>query len=438
VRHQSGATAARARKRKADEFWRARKELALIQKWARARQAAPFAVLAEILAEVTCHIPPAVQLPPLIGGNGTLNMLIASTGYSSAGKGAAAGTARAAFAWRGFMGRQRLPLGSGEGLAKAFGYVRYDKETQQHDLVRTDYSVIVEITEIDTYDALSSRMGATLSPQLRQLYSGEPLGFGYADAKKRVIIPAHTYRSCVVAGVQPGRGAVILDDVDGGFAQRWLWLPATDPEAPDTPPNAPGRMTWYPPDSLSRIAADDTEPYVMAVCEKAEDEIRAERLPDLRGQSDGLEGHSRYTRLKVAAALSLLGGSDAVEDEDWALAGYLMEISDATRDTTESLLREKAAAANVARGRREGIRADVAATTANKRATERIGKNVLRGMPDYPAWQSERDIRRNIANRDRDSLDEVLDNLVEIGRLERRKLEGRADRIGVQYRLVPL
>lgn len=56
------------------EFWQARPELALIHRWAKARRASPEATLGLVLARVVAAVPPFVVLPPLIGGEVSLNL----------------------------------------------------------------------------------------------------------------------------------------------------------------------------------------------------------------------------------------------------------------------------------------------------------------------------------------------------------------------------
>ena len=417
-----------------ERFWESRKELRLIREWARARRAGPWAVLGEVLAAVVCRTPPNVVLPPLTGGYGTLNMLIALTGKSGAGKGTSGSVARDAVAYSGdsiMASPARVPLGSGEGLAKTFGY-SHKGESGGIELVRTAYTAIVTVTEIDNFAALGARNASTLSPQLRQLYSGEEIGFGYSGADKRVIIPAHSYRACVVAGVQPGRGEVILGDTDSGFAQRWLWFRLGDPQAPDSPPTEPDQIGWALPASMAEMD-EDSKQLVMPVAQVAVDEIDAARLARLRGHGeDEIAAHSHYTRLKVAAALGLLAGRDRVTAEDWELSAVLMRVSDATRDATAALLREKAAEANRERGRAEGIRSVVAAETSSKLALERVGQNVLKKT--RREWTSASDIRRQMPQRDREMLDDVLAYLVDNGKLEHQAIKNRNGQIGNQYR----
>jgi hypothetical protein len=324
----------------------------------------------------------------------------------------------------------RIPLGSGEGLAKNFGFSMRDKDTGSHSLVRTAESVIVTIAEIDTFRALSDRSGSTLSPELRKLYSGEELGFGYADLSKRVIIPGGSYRSVVVAGVQPGKGETILGDPDGGFPQRWLWLPAYDPAAPDTEPSEPSVWDWSPPGSAGSSSG---EIVVMKVAVGIRREIKEDRRARLRGDAADMEAHALYTRLKVAAALSLLSGTDRVSLSDWELAGLVMSVSSRVRAKVEGMLSKKAAAENVARGRQEGVRAAVAAESAASASLVRVGRNVMKLMLPRGEWMSEAAMRRKISAADRVLLKEVLAWLVERGSLEERAHVYQGQK-GLQYR----
>ena len=102
---------------------------------------------------------------------------------SGLGKNAAANAAEAAFQWEGVLGVidkgrvPRIPLGSGEGLPKTFGYMGND-ENKKKVLVRTRESAIITIAEIDTLKGISSRGGANRHRQLRLPFTGETLGFG--------------------------------------------------------------------------------------------------------------------------------------------------------------------------------------------------------------------------------------------------------------------
>jgi hypothetical protein len=414
-----------------EEFWKSRPVLSHIRDWARAKRAAPWATFGEVLAEVVCHTTPALQLPDYIGGYGTLNMLIAITGKSGAGKNSASQVAGRAFDWKGIGSIEdkveRLPIGSGEGIAKMFGYSVRDKETGQLTLLRTETSIIITIPEIDTYTAINSRSGSTLSPELRKLYSGERLGFSWSDPTKKVIIPEHEYRAAVIAGVQPGRGEAIIGDSESGFAQRWLWLPAIDRMAPAVRPGEPDVLSWEPPNYKGRI-------HIMKVCEIAADEIDADRVESLHDSGDDMGSHALYTRLKVAAGLALLDGRDSVGEDDWELSAYVMRVSDRTRNMIAAHLQQKASEANVARGRAEGVRIVAANRTVQDDARLRISQNVLKHVRAANGWISYVTLRNKIAQRDRDEVQGIIDELVTSGTLESREIVYQ-NQPGIQYRI---
>jgi hypothetical protein len=411
-------------KREADPeeeaFWASRPVLAHIQKWAQARRAAPWAVLGEAMAEAICHTPPGLRLPP---GDGTLNMLVAVVGKSGAGKNVAMKAARNALQWHGVVGLvensvSRIPIGSGEGISRSFGYTRKDKDTGEQVMSRSCYSAIFTIPEIDTFTAINGRPGATISPELRKLYSGEDLGFNWADPTRKVIIPEHSYRACVIAGVQPGRGEAILGDIEGGFAQRWLWLPAVDIYAPDVKPGEPYPIVWNPPGPISSLSSED-EKYVMKVCDVALDTIDSERISTLRDMAgEDIQSQEMYTRLKVAAALALLDGSETVREEDWELSAFVMEISRRTRLTIEGHLAKKAHQAIIAGGRSDAIRETAKQATIVRTENTRVAGNVIKQLKKAGDWVSYGKLKNSIAYKDREALPEAIRALLELKRIE--------------------
>jgi hypothetical protein len=149
---------------------------------------------------------------------------------------------------------------------------------------------------------------------------GEPLGFTYVDREKRLTIPRHSYRMGLITGIQPGNAAPILEDHSSGTPQRFLWLPADDPGAPDERPDDPGTY----PDPLGTF--HDRSRRQMHVCETARAEIDAARVDHLGGNTtDALDGHALLAQLKIAAGLAILDGrTDAITEEDWQLAASSM------------------------------------------------------------------------------------------------------------------
>jgi hypothetical protein len=420
------------------DFWTARKGLELLHGWARARRVAPWAMLGEALALVLCRTPPAVRLPALVGGPGSLNSLFALTGPSGQGKGAAGQAIRDALdVWQQV---EIVPIGSGEGLAKTYGRGLRDKDTGQYEVQRIRYSALLTVREIDTLGALRERSASTLTPQVRQLYSGEELGFGYADPDKRVIIPAHSYRGCLVAGVQPGRGAVLLGDADAGTPQRFVWLSATDPDAPDSAPDCPSGIAWELPPEIGPIGDGDPHPHVLEVCGVARQVIDSARLARLRGQGDALDGHALFTRLKIAAALALFNGQADVGEEDWQLAGVVMGVSDRTRELVADELRKAAQRENEARGQSEATRARIVRRSTEADSVTRTTQRILKVLGRSKDWVTHSDLRRACGPGYRDYFDDAIETLGEGKRIEVRDIErhsGGFGGTGVQYRSTP-
>lgn len=414
------------------KFWDAHPVLRHIRAWALSRRASPWAVLGECMCEAVCHTPPTLQLPPLVGGNGSLNMLVALTGKSGAGKDAAESAAAEAFSWSGVPGIiddsvPRIPLGSGEGLARNFGYTYRNPDTGKNEVVRTDESVIVTITEIDTFSAVQGRSGSTLSPELRKLYNGQALGFGYADPSKRVIIEKHSYRSCVISGVQPGRGNVILGDIEGGFAQRWLWLPAEDPYAPRSRSQISSVMPWSPPD------IDYDAVMVMPVCDAIVDSTDEVRFETLRGTGSDIDSHSQYTRIKVAAALALLFGQWGISDEVWELSQYVMKVSGRTRASVVAVLSAGAIARSEEEGKLHGVRT---AAAHDAEVDTRVEKNLLKYLSDLGRgeWIAKRSLIGKLNSRDKAVGAVVLGRLVSDGKVQKDSFEYKGTP-GTKYRL---
>jgi hypothetical protein len=362
-----------------DEFWNSRPDLATLRQWAQAQMVSPWALLAECLAEVIARVPPTFVLPKIVGTYGTLNMLLAITGDSSAGKSAAAGVAEDALAIHDefdFMKPERIPIGSGEGLVKNYAF------RKDGIVVRSAYTSIPTAYEIDTLNAIIARGGETLTSQLRQFYSGEQLGFGYTGSDKRVMVPKYSYRGVLIAGVQPERSGVIVHDHASGFAQRWMFFSATDPYLPEERPECPEPLNWQIPRGLYELDHEAGKPLeVMQVCEAAAEEILAARRLSLSGMAskeDKLRGHSLLTQEKFAAGLALLAMRTEIADEDWKLAAYATERSDALRLACLSALRKQEYEAARHEGRKDGIRQDASEAMRGQVSDRRLERLVLK------------------------------------------------------------
>jgi hypothetical protein len=307
-----------------EDIW-ADPTLGHIRTFAQARLTSPWATLGTVLMRSLATVPADITLPPIVGGLGSLNLFLAVVGDSGMGKGASVAAARDAVHLP--IDAPHLPVGSGEGLVKAYAH-RERMETATGDkewqTVQDRQSIVFDVSEVDQLAALSGRTGSTLMNQLRSAYSGELLGSSYADPEKAVTLEPHSYRLALIVGVQPRRSGAILSESDGGTPQRFVWMPAADPLVPTTSPAEPESLTvapvrWSPGQKVMKVPA------------AAENAIRENRQAALRGERPPLDGHALFTRLKVAAALAVLDGRGHLNLRDWDLSALIMAKSDETR-----------------------------------------------------------------------------------------------------------
>lgn len=352
------------------EFWESSAQLRDLRQFARARLVGPAAMLGTTLARVTAHIPPNVVLPPIVGGHASLNLFVALVGRSGESKSA---SMRASFDWLDIEpDYPPSKPGSGEGLAKCFAYTsKAGNVTRQ---IGKQWSVLAQLPEVDALSATVNRGGATILSTLREGWSGERIGFDYAGADKRIVLRDNRYRLCLVMGVQPERAGWLMADADGGTPQRFVWFPASDPDAPDTEPPEPPRLPlgrWREPGpgavmdadavrvNLLDTPADPSEYVVIGTPAVAVERIKATQRAIRRGATDvdPLDGHTLLCRLKVAAALMALEDrQDEITEADWERAGVVMKVSDLTRTDVRRKIQERTEGAERSRGRSEAQR----------------------------------------------------------------------------------
>jgi hypothetical protein len=388
------------------DFWTARPHLARIHGWARARMAAPTAVLAVALARVIAATPSQVVLPPIIGGEVSLNVFFALVGNAGGGKGAAERAGAAAVDVSGGVEFHETSAGSGEGIAHLF--MRRNKQ----QVVQHTHAALLSVAEVDTLAGLKHRQGSTLMPELRKAWMGEPLGFAYADPAKRLPVKAHQYRLNMLVGVQPTRAAVLVDDADGGTPQRYVWLATTDPAMPDDTPDPPPRISWKPP---SINASGLT---VIPVCEEATSTIRGAHLARQRGDGDALDGHALLCRLKVAAALGILDHRVEVNAEDWRLAGLVMQQSDATRSRVVERLRAGRRQANIAQGEAEATREVIKRRVVEDAEVQRACQAITRHLRRAGGWVNHGEVRKAVTGSLRGHFEQAMENLTSAGQID--------------------
>lgn len=398
------------RRRLPDPFWSARPVLRHALDLARARGVGPWAVLGVALARAIATIPPEIALPGIVGSRMSLNLFIALTGPSGGGKGAAEAAAIDGFHFSGAP-VDTVPLGSGEGIGRTFR-----PTGTKPDEPNAITSAIFSAPEIDTVAALASRQGSTLSAELRKVFSGEALGFANAGKDTRNVVATGSYRACLTVGVQPARAHTLLDASDGGLPQRFVWLPVSDPDAPDDSPEDPGTHRVTRPSWLRAVGST----VELVVPESASRSIRGHRLAVLREDPkvDPLDGHALLTRLKVAAALMALDGRTVVDDSDWSLAGYIMDVSTYTRERCQRTLADQARRANTARALATAERDEIISDRKLQRCKDGIVRTLLRA-PEHGIAHAQ--LRRALKSDIRDEFDAAITDLLNDGRIVARR-----------------
>jgi hypothetical protein len=385
-------------------FWALRPTYTHLHQFARSRLVAPWAVLGATLARVATAAPPTATLPPIVGGKASLNAFIALVGPPGAGKNAAVSVAKEALQTPPI---DTVPLGSGEGISHMF--MRRPRPTKADpDPEPEQYreKCLVTIGEIDTFMAVAGRRGATLGAQIRQAAMGEELGFFYVDTSKRLLVPEHSYRLCVIAGIQPKRAGSILvgPEADGGTPQRFIWLPALDPTLTERAAEV-APMRWDPPIWPDRGTH-------LGVCGLAWDHVTARRIEAVQAGLDEMEAHATLLRLRVAAILALIDGRTTVAEDDWHISQIVMDMSTLTREHCVQVLCEVAAETNRRQGEAEAARAAVLEVSADERTMSRVCNAVVRKLAKVGGPVSQGQLNKTLAGRDRAYLDAALDRLL--------------------------
>ena len=203
---------------------------------------------------------------------------------------------------------------------------------------------------------------------------------------------------------------------------------------PDERPEEPEDIwEWEPPGLVPDLAYSDG-PHVMEVWRGAWEAIDAAQVAANRNRVDDIETHSLYVRLKVAAGLALLDGSDKVRESDWELSGFVMRISKRTRRMVEGYLAQKACDANKARARAEGERIHIAGKTAQVLENTDIAARVLSIIKDGEWWRAGA-ISQKLSKGQNEGLEVVLNALVQAGKIESQQVRKRGQE-STQYRLV--
>ena len=150
-------------------------------------------------------------------------------------------------------------------------------------------------------------------------------------------------------------------------------------------------------------------------------------------------------RLKVAAALAILRGSTAVEDDDWSLAAVVMEVSGRTRAHVQGHLAGQVDARATTKGKFNAKVRESEEREEDKRRRDKVKtvvgsvRNALSrlgeaGETDSDGWVASAVVRRRIKYALREWFEEAVESLENTGQVE---TKDAVDREGQIMRLKP-
>ncbi len=320
---------------------------------------------------------------------------------------------------------------------------------------------MLRYSEASNFKALSNAKESNLQAEVLSLFSGQQIGDYTKNRELSVTIPEHGYRAVVVFSAQPSMMGMFEAGIGVGFQQRFLYVSAysdrLNVRAVDEKPIALSSLTRfpyntkalpedYPIEQMNRLyergsyaKANDSTPGAshlrmrpMRLPPLVEAEIIADKLRVNRERGgDPRRAHGMYLRAKLAAALRLLEDPQAVEitQEDWELAGVLMQYS---RACYEENLREYKAESLSRRAdykeEDEMVREQV--DIRSRRATEERIMDLLSASTKPSVSKGE--LSRALSKRQKDSMNEALDNLVASGKIK----DGKGVRNGNWYSLI--
>lgn len=337
-----------------EEFWTARPLLTELRAWAHSRLQSGDSVYAAMRARFNVLVPYTYRIDTGFASPMSLNSLIAIVAPSGGGKSTSAA-----------LGAELVPLvqrkdvyeappGSGEGIVESFfEWVPDPNHTGNGPPPKVKqqvYSaVLLDLDEGQGMLAMAQRSGATLAETVRSAWSGTRLGQKNATADRTRILAPHTYRLTMLVGFQPEISAQLLADIATGTPQRFVMFNATDPtiEPPEVAPPAP-KLPPPPPQIAGSYIT--LEPVVQ---QEMRDQALAVRRNELK--LSPLDAHRNQNRAVEAAMLAVLDGRTIISEEDWKLAGLVMDTSDALRAAVAAVKRQADVQAQEARGAAQAV-----------------------------------------------------------------------------------
>ena len=408
------------------EFWEERECFGAIRDAAAQWLCSPDATLAAVLCRVAAFASHEMVIPPKLGPPTGLSLIVAMAGASGTGKSKAERLAATLIPAPSEMAQMDgLPLGSGEGLVETMFEIRTEKVDGKTVTVKEQvrHNAFVYADEGRVLTELASRSGSTLTSTLRSIFSGATIGQTNASKETHRNLPAGSYVFGVLLGIQPRAAMDLFGELEvaAGTTQRFLWSCAQHPDIGALEPvGAVGpleRPEMGTPDNpltaLGGIQPIDTPEAVF-------DEVRARLIARARGDAEGdeLDTHRDLLRLKVMGTLALLEGRQGASEDDWRLAGMVLDNSDDVRQWVRDSVASVVLEARAAEGRRAAARQAEVESDQERRAFDSAVRSVVnRANRDTSVVVSRRELSRAVAGKHRAlvDLEEVIDKAVSTG-----------------------
>ena len=133
--------------------------------------------------------------------------------------------------------------GTGEGLCAAF--VHRQSARQGGNIIYDRSNALIDLDEINSLAADGRPQGRLDPARAAQGVDGRGAGVQQPGTRhEHPVEERRSYALGLVAAVQPRKAGIILDDLDGGLTQRFLFLPGDDPDIDPDEPETP----YEPPD----------------------------------------------------------------------------------------------------------------------------------------------------------------------------------------------
>ena len=323
-----------------EEFWQ-RSELAALRRWAHGRGRSADSVYGAVRARLNTLVPYSLRIDTGLAMPISLNSLIALVARPGGGKTTSEKLGRELVSLTLRDDVYEVPMGSGEGVVEAF-YEWVDVPNPNPNpsgkakptikkKEQTKRGVLLVMDEGEAMTQMAGRQGSTLLPTLRSAYSGAMLGQSNAKQENRRILAANEYRLVLLILFQDLIAAEFFGDLKAGTPQRFIMFNANDPTIPVDPQLAPPPWTgvpWTPP----RFTGSQGQ-NMMTLAPAVRAEVRERDSAVQRGtlELDPLDAHRDQNRIVEAGMLAIQQQRLEISEEDWRLAGMVLDTSDSIR-----------------------------------------------------------------------------------------------------------